>query len=148
MASEPIRDKRSLKQFVNFYLQQGKWRNYTLIVMGLNTALRISDLLAVKWADVYDFERERFRKHLTLTEGKTGKKKSIALNKAALHALRLYFPHRRGLFIFANNRADARPINRSQAYRIIKTAAHGEGDIPPILSLCYTANILSNEGMM
>jgi integrase len=129
MAAEPIRDKKVIKQLVDFYLDLKQWRNYVLIVLGLNTALRISDLLALRWGDVYDVERKRFRKHLTLTEGKTKKTKTVALNKAAITALQLFFPHRRafagsdGGFIFANNRANAAPIGRTQAHRIIKKAA-------------------------
>jgi integrase len=125
MAAEPIRSKKELARFINFYYQRKSWRNYALIVMGINTALRISDLLSLRWADVYDFEGKRFRARLELTEGKTGKEKSIALNKAIVAALRHYLPHRRGDFIFANNRADARPISRIQAHRVIKAAVRG-----------------------
>jgi len=55
MASEPIRNKKDVLQFINYYYQQKNRRNYVLIVMGINTALRISDLLKVRWSDVYDF---------------------------------------------------------------------------------------------
>ncbi|MCL2603529.1 MAG: tyrosine-type recombinase/integrase [Defluviitaleaceae bacterium] len=123
MTAEPIRDMKALKEFAEHYLKRGQLRNHTLIVMGLNTALRISDLLSLKWEDLYDFERNVFREHFTLVEGKTRKTKTIALNKAALSALSTYFPHRNGAFIFPNNRASADPINRTQAHRIIKTAA-------------------------
>jgi len=122
-AAEPIRDKRELKQFALHYLKLGKFRNYSLIVMGVHTALRISDLLLLKWEDVYDFNKKQFRMHLRLKEKKTGKQKIIAINKDLLAALKLYFPRRRGIFIFANNRRNAAPISRVQAYRIIKTAA-------------------------
>jgi ribosomal protein L13 len=49
-------------------------RNYCLIVMGLNTALRISDLLRLKWDNVYNFEHHEFRTHFLINEQKTGKK--------------------------------------------------------------------------
>lgn len=126
-ATEPIRDKAKLKELANYYLKKGQIRNYTLIVMGVYTALRISDLLKLKWADVYDEERQAFRTHVSLTEKKTGKAKTIALNKQALGALRQCFQHRRGEFIFANNRKKNTAISRVQAWRIIHAAVVAVG---------------------
>ena len=121
-ATEPIRDKKQLKELANYFLSRGQLRNHAMIVVGACTALRISDLLRLRWSDVYDEERQAFRVHVTLTEKKTGKTKTLALNKQAIAALTLYFPHRRGEFIFANNRKDNRPISRVQAWRVIHTA--------------------------
>lgn len=121
-ATEPIRDKKQLKELAGYYLRKGQLRNYTLIVMGVYTALRISDLLKLKWSDVYDEEKQAFRTHVTIIEKKTGKTKTIALNKQTLAALRQYYPKRRGEYIFANNRKDAKAISRVQAWRIIHAA--------------------------
>ncbi len=122
-ATEPIRDKRQLRNLANYFLERGQLRNYALIIMGSCTALRISDLLRLKWSDVYDEKRQAFCLHVSLTEKKTGKPKTIALNKQAVAALAIYFPHRRGTFIFASNRKDDRAISRVQAWRIIHAAA-------------------------
>jgi len=126
-ATEPIRDKRQLRQMAEYYLQRGQFRNYALIVLGACTALRISDLLRLTWNDVYDERRGDFRSHVTLIESKTKKPKTIALNKQALHALRLCYSHRRSGFIFANNRKDGRAISRVQAWRIIRAAVVAVG---------------------
>ena len=121
-ATEPIRDKNQLRQLAQYYLKRGQLRNYVLIILGTCTALRISDLLRLTWADVYNEECGDFRQHVTLTERKTGKQKTIAINKQAINALRLYYPHRRGDCIFANNRKDCKAISRVQAWRIIRAA--------------------------
>lgn len=126
-ATEPIRDKRQLKALGEYFLKRGQFRNYVLIVMGTCTALRISDLLRLRWTDVYDAERKNFCTHVTIRELKTGKIKTIALNKQVLRALRLYFPHRHGDFIFVSNRRDGRAISRVQAWRIIHAAAIAVG---------------------
>ena len=126
-ATEPIRDKKQLKELAGYYLKKGQLRNYTLIVMGVYTALRISDLLKLKWSDVYDEEKQAFRTHVTIIEKKTGKTKTIALNKQILAALRQYYPKRRGEYIFANNRKDAKAISRVQAWRIIHAAVAALG---------------------
>ena len=122
-ASEPIRDKNKLRQFAEYYLKRGQFRNYALIVLGVYTALRISDLLALEWNNVYDFERGLFRTHVMITEKKTGKHKKIALNSRAVSALRLLLPHKYGLYIFSNNRKNPAPISRIQAWRIVRAAA-------------------------
>lgn len=121
-ATEPIRDKKQLKELAEYYLKKGQLRNYTLIIMGVYTALRISDLLRLKWSDVYDEEKQAFHTHVTIIEKKTGKTKTIALNKQILGALRQYYSKRRGEYIFANNRKDPKAISRVQAWRIIHAA--------------------------
>lgn len=126
-ATEPIRDKNQLKALADYYLHRGQIRNYTLIIMGVYTALRISDLLRLRWSDVYDEQRQAFRPHITVTEHKTGKIKTIALNKKVLSALHQCLLLRRNDFIFANNRKQAKAISRVQAWRIIHAAAEAVG---------------------
>lgn len=121
-ATEPIRNKEQLRALADYYLDKKQFRNYTLIVMGAYTALRISDLLQLKWADVYDEQKGTFRTHISLKEQKTGKAKTIALNEKVINALCLYFPYRRGKYIFATNRKEGNAISRVQAWRIIHAA--------------------------
>jgi len=128
--TEPIRDKRQIKEMASFYLKQGKLRNYLLIVMGVHTGLRVSDLLRLRRGDVYDFDSGCFRSHLTLTERKTGKTKTLALNKKVLAALALCFGGEIGCsedFLFPNNRKKSASIGRVQAWRIVKKAAQAIG---------------------
>lgn len=126
-ATEPIRNRKQLKALGEYFLKRGQLRNYAMVVVGASTALRISDLLRLKWVDVYDEEQGDFRSHATITEKKTGKSKTIALNKQVIHALRLYFPYRRGAYIFASNRQDDKAISRVQAWRIIHQAVVAVG---------------------
>lgn len=125
--TEPIRNKKQLRELAGYWLKRGSIRNYTLIVMGVGTALRISDLLHTTWEDVYDEERGAFFSHMTVTEMKTGKTKTIALNQQILKALRMLLPYRRGTYIFANNRKDKKAISRVQAWRIIRAAVDAIG---------------------
>ena len=120
--TEPIRDKQQLRALASYFLDHGQFRDYTMIVVGVHTALRISDLLRLKWADVYDEQRREFRSHFSLVEQKTGKRKTIALNEQAIKALRIYFPHRKGEYLFTSRNGGIHPISRTQAWRIIRTA--------------------------
>ena len=124
MATDPIRDKEQLKELADYWLERGNVRNYTLIVLGVCTALRIGDLLRITWDDVFDEDREKFRTHISVIEQKTGKQRIIALNLKALQALDLLILERRGIYLFASNRKDRKAISRVQAWRIIKASAN------------------------
>lgn len=129
-ASEPIRSKQNLHDMADYYLRRGQLRNYALIILGAHTALRISDLLRFRWDDLCDFDKGCLRFHITILEKKTGKTKTIALNKQAMKALKLYFYHKPqnpNDFVFSNNRRDKAAISRVQAYRIIRAAADAVG---------------------
>ncbi|HIU64644.1 MAG TPA: tyrosine-type recombinase/integrase [Candidatus Avacidaminococcus intestinavium] len=125
--TDPIRDKKNVKRLINYFKERDKTRNCLLVVMGVHTALRISDILKLTWQDVYDFEKRRLRKTISLTENKTGKKKTIALNKDIIETLTLYAKERSPLlpkdYIFRSQIAPMSHISRVQAYRIIKEAA-------------------------
>lgn len=121
-ATEPIRDKKQFRALAEYFLKKGQLRNYTMVIMGAYTVLRISDLLRLKWSDVYDEEKQEFRTHFTIIEKKTNKERTIALNPQVLGALRQCYIHRRGEYIFANNRKEPKAISRVQAWRIIHAA--------------------------
>jgi site-specific recombinase XerD len=92
--------------------------------MGIYTALRISDLLSLKWGHVYNFKTNSFVSHLCVTEQKTKKNRKIALNINVITALELYFSVLKNcngeMFIFPSNRKwTTKPLSRTQAYRII-----------------------------
>ena len=59
--TQPIRNNDELTAFRMYYKDiRPNSRNYCLIVMGLNTALRISDLLRLKLDNVYNFKHHEF----------------------------------------------------------------------------------------
>jgi integrase len=122
--TEPIRNSRQVRELTDFYLKRNRLRNHCLIVLGVYTALRIGDLLRLSWDDVYDFKRRRVRADISLTEKKTGKTKSVALNKHAVRALARFAKQsaRPGVALIANART-GKAIGRIQAYRIIRAAA-------------------------
>jgi integrase len=122
--TEPIRSKIHVQELANYYLHRGELRNYCLVVLGVYTALRVSDLLRLRWDDVYDFPHRRVCDGLALIEKKTGKAKVIALNESAKRALALYADQaaRPGAFIIENPMTK-KAISRIQAYRVIRNAA-------------------------
>ena len=52
--AQPIRRDEDLERIKNYYLtEHPNPRNQLLMILGLNTALRISDILSLRWKDVY-----------------------------------------------------------------------------------------------
>lgn len=127
-ATVPIKNRKKLTRFRNYY-KEVKYnpRNYALIVLGLNSALRIGDILSLRWCDVYLDSQRGYRLHLAVTEMKTGKRNILAINDSSKEALEFYrtsLDHfDRNGFIFASQKAPYNKISRSQAFRIIKKAA-------------------------
>ena len=129
--AQPIRNIDDLRNFKKYYKEINvNERNLVLIIMGLNTALRISDILSLRWGAVYDFEREQFKTHIELVEQKTGKTSSVFINQSVRDVLGEYKENmrlrkkavRRYQYIFRSTNKNS-PLSRTQAFRIIKEAA-------------------------
>lgn len=85
--TQPIREKEQVKKYIAYYDSvQPMPRNHALIVLGLHTALRISDLLALQWKDVYDFDLKFFRPHIFVTGKKDREVKCHRLEPAGKRA--------------------------------------------------------------
>ena len=121
--TQPIRNKNQVRALAEYYLKRGEIRNHVLIVMGLYTALRISDLLRLRWDDVFNFTTGKVRTSISITEKKTRKSKTIALNAVIIKALTLYSGVAKpGAFIIESKKT-RKAISRIQAYRLIRAAA-------------------------
>lgn len=131
MVVEPIRDPKKI-ELMKKILRDGPFgeRNHLLFVLGINSGLRISDLLKLKVSDVID-EKGKVRQHISLHEKKTGKFKKFVICKAAATAIKDYiktnpqdatpdrplFPSRKG----------TGAISRVQAWEILSGAAKEAG---------------------
>ena len=89
--TQPIRNKTDVKNFMAYYERiKPNPRNHAMIVLGLHTALRISDILNLQWHSLYQFDRQTYVEHLLVYEKKTGKPSLIALNHPVIAALEAY----------------------------------------------------------
>jgi len=132
--TQPIRDKKKLRDFKNYYKSSTPdFRNYTLIIVGLNTALRIGDILHLTYDAVYT--EKKVRSHIVIKEQKTGKENRIFLNHEITLVLTAYRKilvktkmHRDGNpYLFPSPVVKNAPLSRYQAYRIIAKAAADTG---------------------
>ena len=119
---QPIRDRELIDKMKNELLKGG-YRNYLLFVLGINTGLRISDIITLKVKDVkYD--------NVTITEKKTKKIKRFVLNEAVRKALDEYTSGmNEDEYLFHSQKGGH--ISRVQSYRILNEAAKKLG-IPEV----------------
>ena len=88
---QPLRTKADIEK-IKAALKERNIRDYALFTLGINTGLRVSDLLRLRVKDVVEpTERDvRIKYRLEVTEKKTGKHNDLPINKAARGALREY----------------------------------------------------------
>lgn len=136
MLTTPIRHKEEIEQIKQYFLDKQNYRDYALFVLGINTALRISDIINLQWNEVYNFEQQKYREHLIVQEQKTGKRACVAINKSCVNALSLLKEHNKenlqNGYIFCSGDDACKHISRNRAWHIIKKAAadnHIDGNI-------------------
>jgi len=122
MTVEPIREKVKIKQMYQYL--HGKDPKYGLVFkFGLNTGLRISDILSLRVKDIFTANGE-FRDYLVLKEKKTKKEKKIKLNNALRKRIQPYVRENDlsyNDYLFPSKKGGH--IGRIQAYRVLKEAA-------------------------
>jgi integrase len=114
---EPIRSKEQIIA-IKRHLKKQNLRDYLLFVLGINSGLRISDLLSLTIDNVKEIDR------ITLREKKTGKPKDFPLSDTCKEAIREYLVSTKidGNWLFKSKKGN-HPITRIQAYRVINKAA-------------------------
>lgn len=148
---QPIRDLKQIETMKRL-LKSKSLRDYCLFVLGINSGLRISDLLSLQIKDVCD--KGKIKDRITIRELKTNKTKDFPLSSNSKNALKEYLKTRElkenePLFQSRKrNRAEAerlcegkdcnavnREVSRGnkgfllrqQAYKIINTVAKSVG---------------------
>ena len=125
---QPIRDEKKIEA-IKRVLKSHSLRDYCLFVLGINSGLRISDLLKLTVADVLN-TAGKLNDRITLKEQKTGKSKDFPLGQTTIKALKEYFEIRKdvtGDQTLFPSRKGGKPLSRQQAYRIINEAAKAVG---------------------
>jgi len=121
---EPIRDWDKIQEIKSLLLNKRRYRDWLMFVLGLNFALRISDLLKLKISDVYD-EDLYPKNRVILREIKTNKENKLTITNGVRDALLSYIRLNKITFsndyLFKSRQGQNKPIDRVQAYRIINS---------------------------
>lgn len=128
----PIRDEDDLRNFINFWKKKRDAeeseskkklydRNYMLILLGVNAALRFSDLRRLTVAKVKYNE-------ISQRDKKTGKENKFSLNKDVYNELIKYIKRQElsdDDYLFYSRKGVNKPLSRVQGYNIIQEIKEG-----------------------
>jgi len=128
---QPIRDRKKIEAMKKVLLGDLIYgtRNHLLLILGINSGLRISDLLTLRIGDTV-IQKGKIRDSIERREKKTGKYRQFILNASVQKAIKLHLD-KLGAYsleqpLFASRKGNG-PINRIQAYKILNTAARQVG---------------------
>jgi integrase len=110
---QPIRDIKQINAMKRELLKTGH-RNYLIFCLGINSGLRIGDIIKLKVVDVRD------KTHVTIKEEKTGKYKRFRLTNSLIEELGKYIEVMDDDgYLFKSQKGVNNPISRIQIYRIL-----------------------------
>lgn len=123
---QPIKNLKQIET-IKKLLKQQNLRDYCLFTVGINSGLRISDLLNLTVNDVID--KDKIKDRIRLREKKTNKFKDFPLSDNAKSSIREYLKTRNykpnePLFLSRKNKGF---LLRQQAYKIINDVAKSIG---------------------
>lgn len=136
MSVQPIKDVNKIREFRkllkngidNYHRKTSKKRNdrnELLFIVGINTGLRVSDLIKLKFSDLMDEDGNVIRSKIVLTEQKTSKKRILFINTLVAEVLSEYF-HKYEFelndYIFYSQREGGH-LTRAQVFNILQKVA-------------------------
>ena len=113
---QPIRDPEVVR-VIKEYLKEKNERDYMMFIVGINSGLRISDILPLRVGDAK-------KNYFSMREKKTGKQKRLDMTPSLKRELKVYVESKEDHeFLFKSREGFNKPIGRSMAYKILKNAA-------------------------
>jgi integrase len=112
---QPIRSLEKIEDMKWSLKRHCSERDYIMFLLGINTGLRVSDLLQLKGKDV------KGKKKVIVKEGKTDKPRTIHLHNI-YEELNSYIKGLDSEWLFPSRKGN-KPITRIQAYRQLNKAA-------------------------
>ena len=123
---QPIRSKEKIEEMKQELKKNGT-RDYLLFIVGINTGLRISDLIKLQVQDILNSDRT-LKTHIEIIEQKTKKKKRFRLNQIWAEELYQYIKNMDIKdYIFKSRNGVNKPITRVRAYDLLNETARKVG---------------------
>jgi len=133
---QPIRDTKKIDAMKSIMKGESNYRDLLLFVLGINTGLRISDILALKWESFITGGGRLLKTgdQLNVVEIKTKKVKSFVINRSVAEALKLYHDSLANVNpddpVFSSRKTDdgsLQPITRIAAWQMLNRYANMVG---------------------
>lgn len=134
--SEPIKDMKDIERISEYLVEQERYRDNMLFIVGINFGLRVSDLLELRFSHLIN-EECVFRDSFAILEKKTRntrkhmKNRYITVNTAVVEAVTLYLENTPGVklsdYMFKSESNHGgnlnKPMHRNSVDRILKGIA-------------------------
>lgn len=120
---EPFREKQKILAIKKLLREEKSPRNYLIFTLGINSALRASDLLRLKVGDLLTDSGD-IREYLYVKTRKTGRELKIYINDNIQKAIRFYIYNENSLdpdnWLFYSKRNRNRAISRIRLWVLIR----------------------------
>ena len=134
MSVQPVKDRNKLSRMLEYLELKGNKRAPLLLKFGLNTGLRINDILRLKVKHLFDSNGD-LKEYLDLFESKTIKRRNRKLKQIKLNSIIRpelisyveYYGLESNDWIFFSLRDPSRPLDRVRAWSILKDASMRAG---------------------
>lgn len=143
--SEPIKSIDDINRITQYLIEQHRWRDNMLFIVGINFGLRVSDLISLRFSHIIN-NNFTFKDKFPIIEKKTKntrkvkKNRYLTINTAVIEAVTLYLEHTPGVrlsdYMFRSestggnynedNKGDREnlPLSRCSVDRILKGIAN------------------------
>ena len=138
-AAEPIKSMEDIDRISKFLIDQRRYRDNMLFIVGINFGLRVSDLRVLRFSNLIN-ENFTFKDKFAVFEKKTRntrkrkKNRYITVNDAVVEAVTLFLEHTRGVclsdYMFTSTRGKAdgtKPMDSNSIDYILKGIAKDLG---------------------
>lgn len=120
---DPIKDKNDIEK-IKKVLAKGDYRNYLMFIIGINSGLRITQILSLRFSDLID-EKGNMLDNISFNSIE------YTINDCIKESIYHYINNKkeyfnRNSFVFKSKKGN-NPIERTQAYRILKNACKNAG---------------------
>lgn len=125
MKTKPIKSTKLLDALYKELWTHPGYRDWMLFHFGINTALRVSEILLIKYKDIANLETGEIKTNFTVAT-KGDKTRDVYLNSMLRKDLQWYCEHYQfepDEYIIFNRRIYDKPITRQMAHMILKKAA-------------------------
>lgn len=163
-AADPIKNISEIDAVCHYLIENERWRDYMLFVVGINFGLRVSDLRELRFCDLINDDLS-FKETFPVFEKKTRntrkrkKNRYITINKAAMDAVMLYLDNVDGVslsdYMFRSESPNGKDLNRPltarNINRILKQIADAVGLTMSVSShtlrktFCYHQMLMSGN---
>ena len=123
---EPIRDQKKIAQIKNLLRGEGRYRDLLLFTVGINTALRVSDLIRLQINHFLD-DRQHIKRRFQIHEQKRGKRLEVFVNASIREVFEEYLAAYPDIvsdpkhFVFFNTKTNdfTQSIGRGRVWKFI-----------------------------